>query len=174
DIHFFPTRRSSDLKENDTMLNGKSIVAGFIIGGTISAATALLTAPTSGRALRNQVRSQGMEWKQIIEDIIKDGWKLKNKIEKTSKKDEQQINKLTKKIKKNNNKDRMKIKDQIAQTSKEGAALINELTEEMKTSVDEWKNTVEPHQNNIHQYLEEIEASIKDLEEKMNSQNNEA
>src|SRR5699024_5352608 len=120
DIHFFPTRRSSDLKENDTMLNGKSIVAGFIIGGTISAATALLTAPTSGRALRNQVRSQGMEWKQIIEDIIKDGWKLK---------------------------------DQIAQTSKEGAALINELTEEMKTSVDEWKNTVEPHQNNIHQYL---------------------
>lgn len=123
------------------MLNGKSIVAGFIIGGTISAATALLTAPTSGRVLRNQVRSQGMEWKQIIEDIIKDGWKLK---------------------------------DQIAQTSKEGAALINELTEEMKTSVDEWKNTVEPHQNNIHQYLEEIEASIKDLEEKMNSQNNEA
>src|SRR5699024_11520044 len=113
------------------MLNGKSIVAGFIIGGTISAATALLTAPTSGRVLRNQVRSQGMEWKQIIEDIIKDGWKLK---------------------------------DQIAQTSKEGAALINELTEEMKTSVDEWKNTVEPHQNNIHQYLERSEEHTSELQ----------
>src|SRR5699024_1548129 len=103
-----------------------------------SAATALLTAPTSGRALRNQVRSQGMEWKQIIEDIIKDGWKLK---------------------------------DQIAQTSKEGAALINELTEEMKTSVDEWKNTVEPHQNNIHQYLAAIEASNTVREEQMPSYN---
>lgn len=123
------------------MLNGKSIAIGFVVGGTISAATALLTTPASGRSLRNQVKTQGMEWRRIIEDIIRDGWHLK---------------------------------DQIAKTSKEGAALINELTEEMKTSVDEWKNAVEPHQNNIHQYLEEIEASIKDLEEKMNTQNNEA
>ncbi len=65
--------------------------------------------------------------------------------------------------------DGLTLKDQIAQTSKEGAALISELTEEMKTSVSEWKSAVEPSQDNIHTYLEEIEASIKDLEEKLNA-----
>lgn len=65
--------------------------------------------------------------------------------------------------------DGLTLKDQIAQTSKEGVALISELTEEMKTSVNEWKSAVEPSQDNIHTYLEEIEASIKDLEEKLNA-----
>lgn len=123
------------------MLNGKSIAIGFIVGGTISAAAALLTTPTSGSVLRERVRQQSGEWKRIVDDIIKDGWRLK---------------------------------DQIAKTSKEGVALINELTQEMKTSVDEWKNAIEPHQENIHQYLEEIEVSIKALEEKMNSNKSEA
>lgn len=123
------------------MLNGKSVAIGFIVGGTISAAAALLTTPTSGSVLRNRVKEQSAEWKRIVDDIIKDGWRLK---------------------------------DQIAKTSKEGVALINELTQEMKTSVDEWKNAIEPHQDNIHQYLEEIEASIKALEEKMNTKNSEA
>src|SRR5699024_12873738 len=72
-----------------------------------------LPLPSRNKTLHYTTLLRSMEWKQIIEDIIKDGWKLK---------------------------------DQIAQTSKEGAALINELTEAMKTSVDEWKNTVEPHQ----------------------------
>lgn len=65
------------------------------------------------------------------------------------------------------------LKDQIAKTSKEGVALINELTTEMKTSVEEWKAVIEPHQENIHDYLEQIEASIKDLEEKINQQKSE-
>jgi gas vesicle protein len=123
------------------MINGKSLVIGFIVGGTISAATTLLTTPTSGRKLRTRVKEQGMEWKRIVDDIIQDG---------------------------------IQLKDQIAKTSKEGVALINELTQEMKTSVDEWKRTIEPHQENIYEYLEEIEASIKVLEEKMNAGQSEA
>jgi gas vesicle protein len=123
------------------MINGKSIVIGFIVGGTISAATALLTTPTSGSKLRLTVKEKSLEWKKIVDDIIQDG---------------------------------LQLKEQIAKTSKEGAALINELTQEMKTSVDEWKNAIEPHQDNIYEYLEEIETSIKELEEKMNTSNNEA
>lgn len=123
------------------MSNSKALLIGFVVGGTISAATALFTTPASGSVLRRRVKEQGMEWKKIVDDIIQDGWKLK---------------------------------DQIAKTSKEGVALINELTEEMKTSVDDWKNAIEPHQENIHQYLEEIEASIKALEEKMNESKTEA
>lgn len=66
------------------------------------------------------------------------------------------------------------LKDQIAKTSKEGVALINELTTEMKESVEEWKTAIEPHQENIHDYLEQIEASIKDLEAKIQTQNDNA
>jgi|SRR5699024_1377352 len=123
------------------MSKGKSILLGFIVGGTISAATALLTAPSSGRELRYRVKQQSIEWKKIVDDMIQDG---------------------------------LRLKDQIAKTSKEGVALINELTQEMKVSVEEWKNAIEPHQDNIHEYLEQIEASIKDLEEKINEQKQEA
>lgn len=66
--------------------------------------------------------------------------------------------------------DALRLKDQIAKTSKEGVALINNLTQEMKQSIEEWKLTVEPHQENIHEYLEQIQASLKDLEEKVNKQ----
>lgn len=63
--------------------------------------------------------------------------------------------------------DSVLLKDQIAETSKEGTALIKNLTKEMKKSVEEWKVAVEPHQENIHDYLEQIEVSLKDLEDKM-------
>lgn len=65
--------------------------------------------------------------------------------------------------------DALRLKDQIAETSKEGVTLINNLTQEMKQSVEEWKVAVEPHQDNIHEYLEQIELSLKDLEEKVKS-----
>lgn len=63
--------------------------------------------------------------------------------------------------------DSLRLKDQIAETSKEGVVLINSLTQEMKRSVQDWKATVEPHRENIYEYLEQIEASIKDLEDKV-------
>ena len=68
--------------------------------------------------------------------------------------------------------DGLNLKEQIAKTSKEGAALINDLTQEMKTSIEEWKIAVEPNQENIHNYLEQIETSIKDLETKLTEQDN--
>src|SRR5699024_6087151 len=64
----------------------------------------------------------------------------------------------------------LNLKNQIAKTSKEGAALINELTQEMQTSIEEWKIAVEQIQNNIHDYLEHIKVSIKDLETKLKEQ----
>lgn len=116
------------------MSRGKSLLLGFLVGGTISAAATLLSAPTSGRNLRSQIKEQSLEWKETIEDLVQDG---------------------------------MKLKEQITQTSKEGIALVNELTQEMKKSVEDWKAAVEPHQDNIHEYLEQIEFSLKELEEKI-------
>lgn len=122
------------------MSKTKSVILGLIIGGTVSATVTLLSTPSSGRDLRKKVVEQSLEWKQIVDDIIKEGWYLK---------------------------------DQIKKTSEEGVALINELTTEMKSSIEEWKTAIEPHQNNIHNYLEQIEASIKDLEEKIESKQDE-
>lgn len=68
--------------------------------------------------------------------------------------------------------DGLRLKNQIAATSKEGVSLIKDLTHEMKSSIVEWKEAVEPHQQNIHQYLEQIESSLKDLEEKVNAGKN--
>jgi len=81
------------------MSKGKSIAIGFIVGGTISAATALLTAPSSGRELRRQIKEQSLEWKRIVDDIIQDGLRLKDQIAKTSKEGVALINELTSEMK---------------------------------------------------------------------------
>src|SRR5690625_7972753 len=81
------------------MSKGRSILLGFIVGGTISAATALLTTPSSGRELRYRVKQQSIEWKKIVDDIIQDGLRLKDQIAKTSKEGVALINELTQEMK---------------------------------------------------------------------------
>jgi gas vesicle protein len=120
------------------LANGKSFALGILVGGVVGATATLLSTPTSGRELRTKVKDQGLEWKDLLENLKLDGLRLKN---------------------------------QIAATSKEGVSLIKDLTQEMKSSIGEWKASVEPHQKNIHLYLEQIETSLKDLEEKVNSNN---
>lgn len=118
------------------MASGRSLLLGFIVGGSVSAVATLLNAPSSGRVLRGRIKQQSTEWKDMIDSLMHDA---------------------------------LKLKDQISKTSKEGVELISELTQEMKKSIDTWKVAIEPHQENIHEYLEEIEQSLKDLEEKVNS-----
>lgn len=81
------------------MSRGKSFAVGFFVAGTVSAATALVLAPTSGRDIRVKVKEQGAEWKRIAEDIIQDGLRLKDQIAKTSKEGVALINDLTDEMK---------------------------------------------------------------------------
>ena len=117
------------------MSRGKSLLLGLIVGGAAGAVTTLLSTPSSGRELRENVKLQSLEWKDMADNLLQDA---------------------------------LRLKDQISKTSKEGVSLINDLTQEMKKSVDEWKVAVSPHQENIHEYLEQIQKSLKDLEEKVN------
>lgn len=119
------------------MVKGKSLLLGFVVGGVISAGTTLLSTPKSGKELRLRVKSQGLEWTNMVQNIKYDG---------------------------------LRLKDQIVETSKEGAAMMIHLTKEMKESINEWKGAVEPHQKNIHKYLEQIETSLKDLEKKVKTE----
>lgn len=68
--------------------------------------------------------------------------------------------------------DAVKLKDQIAKTSVEGVAIITELTQDLKKSIEEWKGAVAPSKESIQSYLEQIESSLKELEEKINTKSN--
>ena len=81
------------------MSKGRAVVIGFIVGGTISAAAALLTTPSSGRELRGRIKEQSSEWKQTIDEIIQEGINLKDQIAKTSKEGVALINELTDEMK---------------------------------------------------------------------------
>lgn len=77
------------------MSKGRSLILGFIVGGTISAAATLLTTPSSGTELRDRVKKQSIEWKKMIDDLIEEGWRLKDQIAKTSKEGAALISELT-------------------------------------------------------------------------------
>lgn len=57
------------------------------------------------------------------------------------------------------------LSDQIVATSKEGAELIKDLSKEMKVSLEQWQQTIKPHQDNIERYLKEIELRLEELEQ---------
>lgn len=119
------------------MSKGKSLLLGFVVGGTVTVAATLLTTPASGKDMRNRVKTQGMEWGELLNSLKENSARLK---------------------------------DQLFKTSQEGSILIRDLTQEMKKTVLDWKETVEPHQENIHNYLGQIETSLKELEEKVKKQ----
>lgn len=81
------------------MSRGRSLALGFIVGGTISAVATLLTTPSSGSELRERVRKQSIEWKRMIDELIEEGWRLKDQIAKTSKEGAALINELTDEMK---------------------------------------------------------------------------
>ncbi|SIS47455.1 YtxH domain-containing protein [Salimicrobium flavidum] len=62
--------------------------------------------------------------------------------------------------------DSSQIKEQVNKSSKETLSLIRHLSEDISASVEGWKQTIAPHQKNIQKYLEQIEESLADLEEK--------
>jgi len=120
------------------MSKKRSLLLGIIAGGAVSAAVTLLSAPASGSEVRTRMKDQAKYQQAEFSNFLKH---LKE--------------------------ESLRLKAQLNQKSKESAFLIQDLTKEMKSSIEEWKETIEPHQENIYQYLDQIETSIKDLEEKV-------
>ena len=52
-----------------------AFLAGFIIGGLVGAATALILAPQSGEQTRTQLRERGIELRDRAEDVTEDARK---------------------------------------------------------------------------------------------------
>src|SRR5690625_7723708 len=57
----------------------------LVIGGTVSAIATLLSAPSSGRELRENIKDQSIEWKEMLINLKDDGLRLKKQLEETSK-----------------------------------------------------------------------------------------
>lgn len=81
------------------MAKGKALLYGFIIGGVVSASATLLSAPYSGRELRDRARHQGAEWKGMLENLKNDGLRLKRQIAETSKEGAAMMKELTQEMK---------------------------------------------------------------------------
>ncbi|WP_226038027.1 YtxH domain-containing protein [Aquibacillus saliphilus] len=67
------------------MANGKSLLLGLIIGGVVGGATTLLSAPTSGKELRNQAKSRGEGLVHSFDKLKNEGIHLTDQIAQTSK-----------------------------------------------------------------------------------------
>lgn len=118
------------------MGKGKSLLVGFIIGGTISAATTLLSTPTSGRVLRERIKEQSMEWKDMADKLLQDALRLKDQIAQTSKEGVALINNLTQEMQKS--------------------------VEEWKIAVEPHQENIHEYLEQIESSIKDLEAKLKE------------
>lgn len=57
------------------------------------------------------------------------------------------------------------IKEQVERTVKDGSELIKNVSHDLKTSVNQWKQDIEPHKSKIEADLDDIKQSIEKLED---------
>ncbi|WP_026569127.1 MULTISPECIES: YtxH domain-containing protein [Sediminibacillus] len=67
------------------MADSKSILLGFVIGGAVSAAAALLSTPSSGKEIRGQVNARRDDLMDTFKKLKQEGFQLKEQITQTSK-----------------------------------------------------------------------------------------
>lgn len=82
------------------MANGKSLLLGILIGGTVSVTATLLSTPESGRAIRGRVKDQTLELKSLLYDLKENGLQLKDQLRRTSRDSAILVKDLTDEMKK--------------------------------------------------------------------------
>jgi|SRR5690625_2733062 len=125
------------------MSKSKSILLGLLIGGTVSATVTLLSTPASGKVLRRRIIDQSLELKRIIDDIIQEGWYLKNQIAKTSKEGVALINELTTEMKKS--------------------------VEDWKTAIEPHQENIHDYLEQIESSIKDLEEKIEIQKEKVDN-----
>lgn len=115
-------------------MSTKALVYGILVGGVVGAATALLTAPNSGKELRNQIKDSKGEWVKLVQELKEDA---------------------------------IDIKDSVTKASLEGKEIIKELAGDLKIAVEEWQKNIEPNKDAMQEEIKEIQATIAQLEQKL-------
>lgn len=57
--------------------------------------------------------------------------------------------------------------NQVKETSKESSVILKSVASDLKSSIDKWQNETAAHQTNIKHELEDIEQTIKNLEDRL-------
>ncbi|CAM4061937.1 YtxH domain-containing protein [Lederbergia lenta] len=65
-------------------MKAKALAYGLLIGGAVGAATALLSAPLSGKELRNQIKDSKDNWIRMAYDLKEDVLDIKDSVTKLS------------------------------------------------------------------------------------------
>ncbi len=118
-------------------LNKKAFSIGLFIGGTIGAVTSLLSAPSSGKKLREELKNSTNEWIEILSEL-----------------------------KTNAN----ELKDSLTNLSIEGKEIVRDLSSDIKTTVEQWRNNIEPNKRQLQSELREIQQTLEDLEQKFHNE----
>jgi len=117
------------------MARTKSLLLGFLVGGSITAIATLLSAPSSGKELRSQIREQSADWKKVMDKFMQDIMNLKDQITKTSKEGIELIGDLTEDIKSS--------------------------VQEWKTSVEPHQENLHQYLEQIESSIKDLENKIK-------------
>ncbi len=80
-------------------MNGKALITGILVGGVVGAATALLTAPSSGKELRTQVKESKNDWVKMATELKEDVMDIKDSVTKVSKEGKEVIKELAADVK---------------------------------------------------------------------------
>ena len=81
------------------MPKAKSLLLGIFVGGVVGAGTALITTPSTGKSMRSLIKEQLIEWKQLANNLRKDGKQLKEQLTKTSREGALLVKELTQEMK---------------------------------------------------------------------------
>ncbi|MBW8349640.1 YtxH domain-containing protein [Bacillus sp. IITD106] len=122
-------------------MNTKALAYGVLIGGVVGAAAALLTAPSSGKELRNQLKESKGEWIRIAQDLKEDAIDIKNSVAKVSKEGKEIIKELA-----------GDVKMAVEEWQKEIEPNISAMQEEMR----EIQNTI----SQLEQKLQENKSTV--------------
>lgn len=117
------------------MSRSKSLLLGFLIGGTVGATTMLLNAPSSGKELRERVKKQGKEWQEMANQLVQNSIRLKEQITETSKEGVVLIQNLTNEMKHS--------------------------VQEWKESVEPHRKNIHKYLEQIEASLKELEEKVK-------------
>lgn len=122
-------------------MNKKLLTYGFIIGGAVGAATALLSAPLSGKELRSQVKETRDDWLRIANEFKENAAELK-----------ESVSSLTK--------DGKEIIQDLATDMKTAVA-------EWQQDIEPTKEAMQNEIKNIQQTISELEGKLQEGKEKI-------
>ncbi|MCJ8005905.1 YtxH domain-containing protein [Lederbergia wuyishanensis] len=122
-------------------MNTKALAYGILVGGVVGAATALLTAPSSGKEFRNQLKESKGEWVRIAQDLKEDAVDIKNSVAKVSKEGKEIIKELAGDVKMAVEEWQREIEPNISAMQKEMRE-IQDTIAQLEQKLQEEKSTV--------------------------------